>query len=70
MSAKRKPKLLREVEKWLRATGRPWQIKNGTKHYHVILAGECIGVVSNGCAPNQDAHNIKHEIDKRMKKPC
>lgn len=43
-----KSKTEREIEDALRATGLPFEIRNGKKHKKVFLAGKLISVFSHG----------------------
>lgn len=67
MSKTRKTRLVRDIERCLKATGLPWALETGTKHYRVILDGECVGVLSYGIQNGMDGRNLMSIIKKKAK---
>lgn len=56
-------KLNRPVEAALRATGLPWEIIQGTKHYRVMLAGRQVCVLSMGGKARANARSSNNKKD-------
>lgn len=46
----------------LQATGLPWTIETGSKHYHVRLAGYLVGVLPKGNTRDRHQRSTKNLI--------
>lgn len=60
-------KINREVHEALRATGMPFEMKEGGQHIKVYLAGKFIGVLCMNPVPRRDAKGMLSQIRQRMK---
>jgi hypothetical protein len=67
MSKTRKTRLVRDIERCLKATGLSWSLCPGKKHWQVILDGECVGVLSYGIQNGMDGRNLMAIIKKKAK---
>lgn len=65
-----KPKLHREIENLLRATGLDWSIDPGSRHDIVMLAGERVGTLSHGhkSGCNKNSKKIAATIRQTIKR--
>jgi hypothetical protein len=59
--------LAKQMEALLAATGRPWEIVKGTKHYKIFLAGKMIAVGSVGSSTQRDPRQLQSAINRRMR---
>lgn len=52
----------REVEELLKNCGRPYSIEAGSKHYHVRVDGNLVGVLCRNPGPRRDSKQIMAAI--------
>lgn len=57
----------REIESALKATGLPYEIKNGGKHNKVYLAGKFILSICKEPGPRRDAKQAMSAIKRRVR---
>lgn len=67
MSARRKTRLVRDIERCLKATGLPWDLCAGKKHWKIVLNGEVVGILSYGIQAGMDGRNLMAIIEKKAK---
>jgi hypothetical protein len=57
----------RNLKKFMRETGRPFDIKQGSKHKHIYFDGVFIGVLSN-YENGQDTKNLEAKVRRVLEK--
>jgi hypothetical protein len=56
------PRIPADVADALDATGFPWSIETGSKHYHVRLSGYLVGVLPKGNTKDRHQRSTKNLI--------
>jgi hypothetical protein len=56
------PRIPDDVADALKATGLPWNIETGSKHYHVRLSGFLVGVLPKGNMKNRHQRATKNLV--------
>lgn len=57
----------RHLTKFMRATGRPYEIRQGTKHKHIYFDGVFIGILSN-YENGQDTKNLEAKVRRVLER--
>ena len=63
----RTDKVHREAVELLRSTGRPWELRHGKRHVHVILDGRMIGVLCSYSGKGRDTTMIRAAIRRHIR---
>lgn len=58
-----------ELERELNATGMTWELRRGSKHYHVVLDGRVVGVLSlSPHAARRDSRNMLRNLRHHLRR--
>jgi len=60
------PPLIRDA---LDTSGLPWEIKEGGRHYKIVVGGKCVGILPYGKTQSADmrsAKNLVAQIRRRV----
>lgn len=58
----------REIRDFLKASGRPFEITEGTNHKHVYVDGKMIGVLCRNGGKRRDTKQIMAKIRQHLKR--